>query len=85
MEREVRKGVREGTMEITVLTLVLLSFFGFFGAITTGCMRPFVPRTNENEITTTTTLVVMMLQRNIVALRYMLWVRVPMPSPLPLS
>jgi hypothetical protein len=54
MEREVRKGVREGTMEITVLTLVLLSFFGFFGAITTGCMRPFVPRTNENEITTTT-------------------------------
>jgi hypothetical protein len=53
MEREVRKGVREGTMEITVLTLVLLSFFGFFGAITTGCMRPFVPRTNENEITTT--------------------------------
>ena len=25
----------------------------FFGAITTGCMRPFVPRTNENEITTT--------------------------------
>ena len=24
----------------------------FFGAITTGCMRPFVPRTNENEITT---------------------------------
>ena len=24
----------------------------FLGAITTGCMRPFVPRTNKNEITT---------------------------------
>ena len=24
------------------------------GAITTGCMRPFVPRTNKNELTTTT-------------------------------
>ena len=22
------------------------------GAITTGCMRPFVPRTNKNELTT---------------------------------
>ena len=27
----------------------------FLGAITTGCMRPFVPRTNKNELTTTTT------------------------------
>ena len=25
----------------------------FLGAITTGCMRPFVPRTNKNELTTT--------------------------------
>ena len=24
----------------------------FIGAITTGCMRPFVPRTNKNERTT---------------------------------
>ena len=26
----------------------------FLGAITAGCMRPFVPRTNKNEMTTTT-------------------------------
>ena len=25
----------------------------YLGAITTGCMRPFVPRTNKNELTTT--------------------------------
>ena len=25
----------------------------FLGAITTGCMRPFVPRTNKNGLTTT--------------------------------
>ena len=28
------------------------SYLRFLGAITTGCMRPFVPRTNKNEITT---------------------------------
>ena len=34
--------------------LILNAWWRFLGAITTGCMRPFVPRTNENEIRTTT-------------------------------
>ena len=38
-----------GTLGETVTPLMR-----FLGAITTGCMRPFVPRTNKNEITTTT-------------------------------
>ena len=54
-EREVRKRVREGTVEVKVFTFQF-SFVRFFGAITKGCMRPFVPRTNEHEITTTLSL-----------------------------